>query len=203
MAETETLTPLQRLLLAFVAFFYVLFDRRFAQEVRLVRERQRAALPPAPPAEQPSAAPPAEPAKPQPPPAPAAKPEPPRVEHAEALQVLALLQRDGRLVDFVSESLDGFSDSEIGAAARTVHAGCRKVLDAYVELEPLMRDAEGARVTIPPGFDPAAVRLSGQVVGSPPFQGALRHHGWRAKKASFPAPPPGDPRILAPAEVEL
>jgi hypothetical protein len=132
-------------------------------------------------------------------------PPPPRLpEHAEALNVLSLLQRDGRLLDFCSESLEGFSDSEIGAAARTVHAGCRKVLDSYVQLEPIFRDPEGASVTVPPGFDPSAIRLTGAVVGEPPFKGALRHHGWRARGASFPPPPQVEgARVLAPAEVEL
>ncbi len=215
-----TLSPLQRFFLAFVAFFYVLFNRRFAEQVKLVRDRTRLALPPPepPPQPVPEAAPPAT-AAPPPPPAPAAAPAPepvsppaPQVSppepspppHAEALQVLALLQRDGRLIDFLSESLEGFSDSEIGAAARTVHAGCRKALDAYLDLEPVFREAEGASVTVAPGFDPNSVRLTGNVVGDPPFKGSLRHHGWRATRAAFPPPPrEQDPHILAPAEVEL
>jgi Domain of unknown function (DUF2760) len=225
-----TLSPLQRLFLAFVAFFYVLLNRRFAEEVKLVRDRQRLGLPPPaptieptppaesalpaepaetrPPAPQPGAAPIPSPAPPAAavPPAPeaAAPPAPAQPRHSEALHVLALLQRDGRLIDFLSESLEGFSDSEIGAAARTVHAGCRKALDAYLDLEPVFREAEGANVTVAPGFDPNAVRLTGNVVGEPPFRGSLRHHGWRAIRTAFPAPPEAqDPRILAPAEVEL
>ena len=118
--------------------------------------------------------------------------------------MLSLLQRDGRLLDFVSESLEGFGDADIGAAARTVHAGCRKVLDAYLTLEPIYGEPEEARVTVAAGFDPAAVRLTGAVVGSPPFHGSLKHHGWRAVSARFPQPVAGqDARILAPAEVEL
>lgn len=228
------LTPLQRLFLAFVAFFAVLFDRRFAEGVHLLRERQRAALPPAGPgpaeperapaasptptaptasppaaAAPPAAAPAPRPAVTQPmTPVPAAPPTakqaaPGAPEHAGSLQVIALLQRDGRLLDFLEESLEGFSDSEIGAAARTVHAGCKKVLESYLQVEPVLREPEGASVTVAAGFDPAAVRLTGNVVGAPPFKGALRHHGWRAVKASFPPPAPHDPRILAPAEVEL
>ncbi|HEX8907678.1 MAG TPA: DUF2760 domain-containing protein [Anaeromyxobacteraceae bacterium] len=218
-----SLTPLQRLFLAFAAFFAVLFNRRFAEEVHLLRERQRA-LPPGGPDSQPDA-------EPTPPPAPAAKaapavatpvpatppaappPIPARVpaataapkppEHAESLQVIALLQRDGRLLDFLEESLEGFSDAEIGAAARTVHAGCKKALGNYLQLEPVFREAEGASVTVAAGFDPSAVRLTGNVVGQPPFKGALRHHGWRATRATFPPLPDHDPRVLAPAEVEL
>ena len=212
------LTALQRLWLAFVAFFAVLFNRRFAEEVHLVRGRLRA-LPagegagggtaPSPP---PSPAPAAEgkgegktSPSPSTPPAvvsPVAAPAVP--SDAFAFHVLHLLQRDGRLVDFLSEDLNGFSDAEIGAAARTVHEGCRKTLHAYLELEPVYREAEGARVTVGQGFDASAVRLTGNVVGTPPFQGSLKHHGWRVKKATFPAPPAGEAaRILAPAEVEL
>jgi Domain of unknown function (DUF2760) len=216
-----TLTPIQRFFLAFVAFFYVLMNRRFAEEVKLVRERSRLALPPPEPlVEAPATpsepAPATAPSPPEPPPAPAPVPQPtpppalavsspaPVREHSEALQVLALLQRDGRLIDFLSESLEGFSDSEIGAAARTVHAGCRKALDAYLDLEPVYGEAEGASVTVAAGFDPSAVRLTGNVVGEPPFKGSLRHHGWRATRTAFPAlPQEQDPRILAPAEVEL
>jgi len=231
-----TLTPFQRFFLAFVAFFYVLVNRRFAEEVKLARDRARLALPPpeppeASPAPEPeardasaSAAPAAStpvpaaptpvPAAPTPVPAApatapaaaaaAAPPAPALPPHTEALHVLALLQRDGRLIDFLSESLEGFSDKEIGAAARTVHAGCRKMLDAYLEFEPVFREAEGANVTVAAGFDPNAVRLTGNVVGEPPFRGSLRHHGWRATRTAFPPPPQAqDPRILAPAEVEL
>jgi len=213
------LTALQRLWLAFVAFFAVLFNRRFAEEVHLVRGRLSA--PPAGGGSTASApggggaggmAPPPEPSLP-PPPARAAdvsaRTSPPASPpgaspEAAALFVLHLLQRDGRLVDFLSEDLDGFSDAEIGAAARTVHEGCRKTLRTYLELEPVYREAEGARVTVGQGFDASAVRLTGNVVGAPPFQGSLKHHGWRVRKAAFPAPPPGDAaRILAPAEVEL
>jgi hypothetical protein len=235
-----TLTPIQRFFLAFVAFFYVLMNRRFAEEVNQVRERSRLALPPpepsvesaagatpvsvaapAPAEPAPAPSPPEPPAAPVPtpepvppppvaavsppaPPATASSPPAPAQPHSEALQVLSLLQRDGRLIDFLSESLEGFSDSEIGAAARTVHAGCRKALDAYLDLEPVYSEAEGANVTVAPGFDPNAVRLTGNVVGEPPFNGSLRHHGWRATRTAFPPPPLAqDPRILAPAEVEL
>ena len=208
----ENLTGLQRLWLALVAFFAILFDRRFAEEVHAVRGRL-AALPAgatsdaaghgaAPRARAPATPSPAAHA---PAPAPARVAAPSATAPSDgALHVLHLLQRDGRLVDFLSEDLAGFSDAEIGAAARTVHEGCKKTLDAYVKLEPVYVEAEGARVTVGKGFDPATVRLTGNVVGAPPFQGSLKHHGWRVTKTSFPpAPPGGAARILAPAEVEL
>jgi len=207
-----TLTPLQRFFLAFVAFFSVLFNRRFAEEVQRVRERFKSGQPLAPAEGQRAApAPPLTPAVP--PLTPTLSPGRGEGEKVVArkgegektgnLQVLALLQRDGRLLDFLEESLQGFSDAEIGAAARTVHEGCKKALDTYLTLEPVYREPEGASITVLAGFDPAAVRLTGNVVGAPPFKGSLRHHGWRAARAAFPPPPPHDPSILAPAEVEL
>jgi hypothetical protein len=138
--------------------------------------------------------------KPAPAPAPAARAEP---DQRAALQVLAVLQREGRLVDFLEEDLAGFPDASIGAAARTVHAGCKKAIEELFRLEPVFREREGDRVTVKPGFDPSAVRLTGNVVGQPPFQGALRHHGWRAKEVKLPPLDGKDATILAPAEVEL
>ncbi len=203
----------ERLLLAFAAFFYVLANPSFAARVRELRQRERSSLPPPGPgavestgAAAPAAAPPPPPAPPIPATATAARREvsmvPAQPTGFETLHLLSLLQRDGRLVDFCAEDLTGFSDSEIGAAARAVHAGCKKVLDAYVTLEPVFRDPEGASVTVQPDFDAAAVRLTGNVVGAPPFRGTLRHHGWRASEVRVPSPP-GDARIVAPAEIEL
>jgi hypothetical protein len=107
-------------------------------------------------------------------------------------------------VVFIEEDLTGFPDSAIGAAARTVHAGCRKALAELFDLEPVLREAEGATVTVELGFDPSAIRLTGNVVGEAPFRGALRHHGWRARAVKIPPASGGtDPAILAPAEVEL
>jgi hypothetical protein len=121
-----------------------------------------------------------------------------------ALALLALLQRDGRLVDFLREPLDGFADADIGAAARDVHRGCKKVLDQYFTLEPVLPGADDAKVTVPKGFDPAEIRVIGEAKGEPPFAGALRHHGWRAAKAQLPTLADGvDRAIVAPAEVEL
>jgi hypothetical protein len=121
-----------------------------------------------------------------------------------ALALLALLQREGRFVDFVRESVDGATDAEIGAAAREVHRGCRKVLDQYLSFEPVMPGAEEEKVSVPKGFDPAEVRLIGEAKGEPPFRGTLRHHGWRVVDAKLPVLADGiDRTVIAPAEVEL
>ena len=129
---------------------------------------------------------------------------PPEKTHASGLAVLALLQREGRLIDFLKEDVSSFGDAEIGAAARVVHAGSRKIIDQYLTLEPVMTDAEGARVTVPAGFNAERIRLTGNVAGQPPYHGSLKHHGWVATSVRFPSVSATlDPRVLAPAEVEL
>ena len=121
-----------------------------------------------------------------------------------ALALLALLQREGRLVDFLRDSIDGASDADIGVAAREVYRGCRKVLDQHLSFEPVMPGEEEAKVSVPKGFDPAEIRLIGEAKGEPPFRGTLRHHGWRVTETKLPSLAEGvDRAVIAPAEVEL
>lgn len=136
---------------------------------------------------------------------PAPSAEPPPRDLGPALQLLALLQRDGRLVDFLQQPIDTFTDAEVGAAARVVHQGCRRGLAALVALEPVRVEAEGARVSVSGGeLAEGAVRLVGAVTGEPPFSGTLRHPGWRARGLRLPQPVTGaSPEVLAPAEVEV
>lgn len=137
---------------------------------------------------------------------PAEKPKVSVAQHHRdgALALLALLQREGRFVDFVRDSVDGASDADIGAAAREVHRGCRKVLDQHLSFEPVMPGAEDETVTVPKGFDPSEVRLIGEAKGEPPYRGTLRHHGWRVVDARLPTLAEGiDRTVIAPAEVEL
>jgi hypothetical protein len=129
---------------------------------------------------------------------------PPERLHASGLAVLSLLQREGRLIDFLKEDMAAFSDAEIGAAARVVHSGCRKVFSEYFVVEPALQDAEGATVKVPAGFDAQRIRLTGNVAGQPPFRGTLKHHGWVATTVRMPTVSEAlDPRVLAAAEVEL
>src|ERR1043165_3575477 len=99
------------------------------------------------------------------------KPKVPLSQHHRdgALALLALLQREGRFVDFVRDSVDGASDADIGAAAREVHRGCRKVIDQHLTIEAVMPGAEEEKVSVPKGFDPAEIRLIGEAKGEPPF----------------------------------
>ncbi len=119
-----------------------------------------------------------------------------------ALALLGWLQREGRLLDFLREAIDDYEDEQVGAAVRAIHKGCRKVLDEALALEPILPGEEETPVTVPAGFDPVAIALSGNVKGDPPFKGTLMHHGWRTSKVHVPVPET-DPRVLTPAEVEL
>jgi len=120
-----------------------------------------------------------------------------------ALQMLAILQRDGRLVDFLMEDLGAYQDVQIGAAARDVHAGCRKALTRYVSLDAVLDDDEGQTVSVESGVDPASVKVVGSVGGAPPYRGVLRHRGWRATRVDLPPLSASGRTILAPAEVEI
>ena len=121
---------------------------------------------------------------------------------AAALRLLGLLQQEARLVDFIEEDIDAYSDDQVGAAVRSIHSGCRKVLNEHVQLERIFAAEDGSEMVIEKNFDPAAVRLTGNVTGAPPFRGILQHAGWRATKVALP-PITVDPAIIAPAEVEL
>jgi hypothetical protein len=177
-----------RLLFAWACFFRVLFDGGFA--ARALSVRDGAPAPVALPA-------------PAPAPAPAAV-VPAASDETAALQLLSLLQREGRLVDFLQQDIASFPDADVGVAARVVHEGCRKALRAHATLEPVRSEDEGARVTLASGFDADAVKLVGEVKGEPPYTGVLRHRGWRATRLALPGlVGKHDAHVLAPAEVEL
>lgn len=193
----------RRISLAFGSFFGILSRPDFAADVARLRTGGAAEVPASLP----------QPAAPSAAPAPALAPEPTapvtpatpkEADTTAALQLLSLLQREARLVDFVQEDIAAYSDAEIGAAARVVHEGCRKVLREHVTLAPVRAESEGSRLTLPAGFDAAAVRLTGNVVGQAPFTGTLAHRGWRATEVRLPQLAEGhDARIVAQAEVEL
>jgi hypothetical protein len=176
-----------RIFLAIAVYFRVLFDAEFAAGVRLLR---RGELPP--PEEEP---------EPEP------EPEPPKLEERApeaAMQLLSILQREGRFIDFLEEDVTSFSDAEVGAAARVVHDGCKKAVDEHFTIQPIKSEEEGSKVTVEAGFDASAVRLTGNVVGEPPYSGTLQHRGWRVVKVQLPKiAEDHDVSVVAPAEVEL
>ncbi len=164
---------MSRILLAFRAFFAILFGRPLPKEIK--------------PAPAPRPQPPA-PAKPNP---------------AHALQLLAILQRDSRILDFLMEDIAAFEDDQIGAAVRSLHDQARDSLARYLSLQPVIDGVEGA-YTRPATADPAAVKFIGNVPAAKPEGGTLRHKGWRAAKMDLPALTPGqDASIIAPAEIEI
>lgn len=143
----------------------------------------------------------------EPEPEPEIEPVPPVVPETDltpALQLLGILQREGRFVDFLQEDVTDVPDADIGAAARVVHAGCKKGLDAYITVRAVRSEAEGDAVVLEPGFDAARHRVTGNVAGSPPYSGHLAHHGWEVERIELPTVAEGhDARVLAPAEVEV
>jgi len=196
MSQPTTLPSFwSRLSIAFGALFKSLGDAEFAARIRDDRVGPVAAPAPAPaPAPVPALVP-----------TPAPPPPPLRIATPDAaLQLLSLLQREARLLDFANENITVYADADIGAAARLVHEGCARVLKEHFTIEPIRGELEGGRVTLPEGFDAASVRLTGNVVGKAPFTGTLSHRGWRAQDVRLPKLAEGhDARILAPAEVEL
>ena len=120
------------------------------------------------------------------------------------LRMLALFQREGRLLDFLLEDIQAYADDQVGAAVRDIHRQCRAALQEHLVLEPVVAKEEGSTIEVPVGFDPSAIRLTGNVTGQPPFRGTLQHHGWRVTEIKLAPPPEGqDELVLMPAEVEL
>ncbi|ALG68001.1 DUF2760 domain-containing protein [Beggiatoa leptomitoformis] len=121
-----------------------------------------------------------------------------------ALQLLGLLQADARFIDFIEENIANYSDADIGAAARVIHEGSRKVLHKYFTIQAIRPENEESRITLQAGFDTRRMRLVGNVVGSPPFTGELIHRGWEVSAVNLPKVIEGhDLNIIVPAEVEL
>ncbi|MGA2119531.1 MAG: DUF2760 domain-containing protein [Bryobacteraceae bacterium] len=177
---------MNRIALAFRSFFQLLFSGRLSDgmlaDLRLSRREASAGKPAAKPT--PAAAPPAV-----------------RVSDG-ALQLLAILQRDSRLVDFLKEDISAYTDDQIGAAVRELHDQCRDALDRYVGLAPVIDGVEGTFAKAP--GDAAAVKFVGNVPAKPPAGGTLRHKGWKAVKIDLPAlPAKQDATIIAPAEIEI
>ena len=189
MIEPQTLPFFSRLSIAIGSFFALLGDGRLAARVQALRNGAPLAseVPPSAPVQT----------------------APPALVRATAnvdaaLQLLALLQRESRFVDFLEEDIAAYSDADVGGAARLLHSGARKVLKDTFDLEAVRPEAEGSRLTLPAGFDAAAVRVTGNVVGQPPFAGTLQHKGWRVTAVRLPALTAGhDTHVIAPAEVEL
>jgi len=187
-----------RLGLAFRAFFAVLFDRMAAERVRTAVNRE-AGAPPKDDVPPQAAAETDKPAvrKDKRPPVKAAK--------SDALVLLEVLQREGRLIDFLKESITEYGDAQIGAAVRDIHRDCAAALERIFAIRPVVDQGEGQTVELPAGYDSGIYRLVGDVTGSGPYRGILRHHGWRATECNLPVwtGSPQAAQVIAPAEVEV
>jgi hypothetical protein len=132
--------------------------------------------------------------------------EPPKPERPDGtpLRMLALLQAEARLVDFLMEDIAGARDEQIGQAVREIHKKAAATLKQHAAIEPVLGGQEGDTTTVPSGFDPSAIRVVGNVTGAPPFTGSINHPGWRVKELKLSAPPEGaDEFVLQPAEVQV
>ena len=171
---------MNRILLAFRCFFNILFHGALSAnalaDLKLARREQAASAKPA---------------------------APPRTPADGALQILTILQRDSRLVDFLMEDIASYSDDQVGAAVRELHDQCRDSIARHVTLQPVIDGVEGTPARAPSG-DPHVVRFIGNVPATPPSGGTLRHKGWRAAKVDLPAlAAKEDATIIAPAEIEI
>lgn len=182
---------MRRIVIAFRAFFHALFHREIAEAIARILEQGKIPMRKEPAVEE----------TPKPP----AKPKPLPPARNDAVTLLATLQREARFVDFLQEPLAGYSDAQVGAAARDVHRDCAAVVQRLFDLKPVVEQPEGAEIELPAGFDPGRFRLTGNVAGDPPFRGRLVHHGWEAGKCELPAWSGSSEaaRVIAPVEVEL
>lgn len=180
----------KRVAIAFRCFFSILFNGDIPNDIVQMRAQTSGQVPQSPAAHAPVSRPKE-----------MERPVPEAFDRA--VQMLALLQRDGRLIDFLGEDISAYPDVQLGAAARTIHESCRKALEQYVKLEPILNSEEDQPVTVQ-SFDPAAIKLLGNVTGQPPIRGVLRHKGWQVKDVNLPPLPQGSGRkVIAPAEVEI
>lgn len=180
-----------RIGLAFRVFLRVLGDAHFAEHVAPLLAAPAGATAAEAPAVSPVKPPVKEPAK--------------KTGRNEALSLLAMLQREARLVDFLEEPIAAYSDEQIGAAVRDVHRDGAAVLERVFGLKPVLAAEEGSQVDVPDDFDAARYRLTGNVKDRPPFRGLLAHHGWEATRTTLPewTGAAEAAQVIAPAVVEL
>jgi hypothetical protein len=175
---------LNRIVLAFRAFFALLFSGKLSPEmVSELGLMPKVTTPPPPPP----------------------KPPAPEVKPADgALQLLGMLQREARILDFLMEDITPYTDEQVGAAARDVQQHSREVLIRHFAPAPVIDAVEGSTANAPDG-NAALVKYVGNVPasGKPPA-GVLRHRGWRATTVSLPKlNSREDLAVLAPAEIEV
>jgi hypothetical protein len=180
---------LRNLILAFKSFFAVLFTGKLSDPVAYELGLMRRMAPPA-----------------------AAKPAAPAAQAGPAegaVQMLALLQSESRLVDFLQEDISGYSDEQVGSAMRGVHEKCRSLLGRHVKLAPIVDGVEGTPTRLASAGldskDASTVKLVGNVPPDGNVEaGILRHRGWQVERIDLPAVKRGGKTlVVAPAEIEV
>ena len=176
---------MSRIGLAFSSFFSILFSGELSPDTLIALNLTKREVAPKTPAPKPA-------------------PAVPVVKTSDgALQMLGILQRDSRLVDFLMEDITGYADDQVGAAVRELHDQCRDSIARYVTLQPVIDGVEGTFAKAP-SSDPNVVKFVGNVPAKPPAGGTLRHKGWRAAKVDLPAlTAKQDAAVIAPAEIEI
>jgi Domain of unknown function (DUF2760) len=175
---------LSRLSAAFRSFFSILFSgvlpEDIASEFGYTRRKTESATPP---------------------------PQQPKASATDtALQMLHILQRDSRLIDFLMEDIAAYSDDQVGAAVRSIHSDCRASLTRHVTLVPVLDGVEGTyqKLDASKAPDPNRIKLIGNVPANGKASGGtLRHRGWMASSVNLPPLGKQEAAVLAPAELEV
>ncbi len=186
--------------LAFKSFLSLLFSGKLPEDVQIALNLTRRVVMPAG-----SAAAALKPA--------ASAEAPKAVESAKAadgaVQILAILQREARLIDFLEEDIAPYTDEQVGAAVRDIHRNSRAALQRHVTLKPVVDGVEGTNTNLSSAGLDAKDTTRLRIVGKVPADGkvdsgVLRHRGWRVDKIDLPNTPMGKKAaILAPAEIEV
>ncbi len=187
---------MRRLILALRVFWLTLLRPQFAAKIRQILEQSEQAMVAPPEPETPTAVEKPRAIPPQVTPLPAGR--------NDALTLLSVLQREARFVDFVMESLDGYTDAQIGAAVRDIHRDCARVIERIFGLRAIISEAEGSFVNVPRGYDAARFRVLGEIGGSEPIRARVLHRGWEATRCQLPiwSGTAESTMIIAPAELQ-
>lgn len=122
----------------------------------------------------------------------------------QAIQLMGLFQKEGRLLDFLQEDIAPYSNEEVGAAIRDIHSGCNKVLAEHFAIRRVVTETEGSQFEVNEGFDPSAIEILGAPESKAPYKGELVHAGWYVDEVNLPSLAEGaDPNVIAPAQVEV
>ncbi len=121
-----------------------------------------------------------------------------------AIYALLLLQREGRLIDFLRENIDAYEDEQIGAVVREIHTGCNKVLSDNFNVQAIFDSPEGESIEIAADFDPSEIKFTGEVPETAPYNGKLEHKGWIVKEIKLAARTgKGNTKVICPAEISF